>query len=92
VVGTNLPYGAVQNFGGKVDSVVIDQDVRTRLWAWLKDQSKELKRGLGWLLNRKLKGRKLQQTVPARRFVGVTAETRATVKRAIDREIFEVGL
>lgn len=92
VVGTNLPYGSVHNFGGPVESVEITKDIRSRLWAWLRQQTRELKRSLGWLLNRKLVGTKLKGTVPQRQFVGVTPQTRIAIRKAIGREVFEVRL
>jgi len=89
-VGTNLDYAAVHQTGGETESEPITGAVRRGLWRWLKKESTELKRRLGWLLNKKFRDERLTQTVPARPFIGVTPETRAAVKKAVGVEIMEV--
>lgn len=88
-VGTNLDYAAAHHLGGKVQSKPITTEVQTRLWSWLRGQSRELKRRLGFLLNKKYRGQRLQGTVPARPFVGITLKTREMVRQLIGVEIME---
>lgn len=89
-VGTNLPYASVHQFGGAVESAPITAELQKALWSWLKRQSLQLKRRLGFLLNKKFTGTKLVGEVPARRFVGITRQTREYVRRAVGVEIMEV--
>jgi phage gpG-like protein len=88
-VGTDLPYASVHQFGGETTSSAITPQIRRRLWEWLKDQSRTLRRQLGWLLNNKFKGQTLTAKVPARPFVGITGKTEKTVRRVIGVEIME---
>lgn len=46
---------------------------------------------LGWLLNRNLRGTRLEATVPARPFVGITDTTRRNIGRAIGVTLTEAG-
>lgn len=89
-VGTNLPYAQVHQTGGKTKSEPITGDVRQRLWRWLRTQSLELKRRLGWILNKKFKGKHIEGTVPKRQFIGITSQTRKTIRKAIGVYIMEV--
>ena len=88
-VGSNLPYAAVQHRGGKTQSVPLTQEVRARFWKWLRRQPRERRDRYGWVLNPKFAGKRLTQTVPARPIVGVTAETRETVRKVVNVKIFE---
>lgn len=88
-VGSNLPYAGVHNFGGEVESKPITASVRSALWRWLKKQDRQMRRRLGWLLNKKFTGETLVSDVPARRFVGVTSRTQDYVQRAVGAEIME---
>lgn len=90
IVGTQLKYASAHQYGGKIESEKLTPPVRKALWAWLKRQSKDLKQKLGWLLNKKLKGKSLKGTVQARPFIGVTAATRRTVKKLVGVTIMEV--
>jgi len=89
-VGSNLDYAEVMHRGGKIQSVMIDGRVRSELWRWLRRQPRAIKRQLGWLLNQRFKGKKLEHEVPARPFVGVTDRTIAAVKATIGVAIMEV--
>jgi phage gpG-like protein len=89
-VGTVLPYAAVHQTGGKVESKPLTSKVRRPLWLWLKKQSPELKQQIGWVLNKKFKGKKIEATVPARPFVGVTVKTIKKVKKLVGVLIMEV--
>lgn len=89
-VGSNLPYASVHQTGGEVESKPITQTVRTNLWAWLKKQSKDLKRRIGWVLNPKFKDKTIKGEVPARPFVGITKQTREFVREAVGVSIMEV--
>ncbi len=88
-VGTRLPYAQVHQFGGETESEPITGKVRRGLWRWLKSQPLEIKRRLGWVLNRKFRGEKLKQTVPARPFLGITDNARKGVRKIIGLEIVE---
>lgn len=90
-VGTNVDYAAVHQKGGTSLSPTITDDIRHRLWAWLRTQPKERKKQLGWLLNRKFRGLQLQRKVPARPFLGVTEQTRRYVRQTLNAELLEVG-
>ena len=75
-VGTNLDYAAVHQEGGITKSAKITPDVRKALWAWLKKKrDKNLRKQLGWLLNKKFINKQLEGRVPKRPFVGITKET-----------------
>jgi phage gpG-like protein len=89
--GTNVEYAEVHQTGGKVESVPIDVQVRTALWAWLKRKPKALRKQLGWLLNKKFRDKRLQSTVPARPFVGVTSDTVRAVEQVVGVTILEAG-
>lgn len=82
-VGTVLPYAATHNFGGPVESKPITDTVRRNLWKWLKGQDFAMQRKLGWLLNSKFRNETLKGEVPARRFVGITQQTRRYVREAL---------
>lgn len=88
-VGSNLPYAAVQHHGGEVESLPINEQVRTALAAWLKGAGKQHKKALGWLLNKKFKGQKLKQKVPARPFVAITKQTLEDVREIVGVKIME---
>lgn len=89
-VGTNLDYAAVHQTGGQTESKPITGTVRSNLWRWLKGQGTELKRRLGWLLNKKFRDETLTQRVPARPFLGITPETRKAISKIVGVQIMEV--
>ena len=89
-VGTNLDYAAVHQTGGKVFSKTITGKVRQLLWRWLKKQDAAVKKQVGFVLNKKFKGKKIEATVPARPFVGVTKKTIKTVEKLVGVHIMEV--
>lgn len=88
-VGTALGYASVHQTGGDVESEPITDDVRALLLDWLRGPGKRYRRELGWLLNRKFRGVRLEGTVPQRKFVGITKRTRDHVRRAVQAEIAE---
>ncbi len=88
-VGSKLPYASIHQFGGQTTSAPITGEVRRKLWTWLQKQGKDIRRQLGWLLNSKFKGETLSTTVPARPFVGITDQTRKTIRRVIGVELVE---
>lgn len=88
-VGTSLDYAAVHQRGGETESVPITGKVRRALWKWLKKQPLELKRRLGWVLNKKFRDEKLKQNVPARPFLGISDRSRKGIKKVIGVEIVE---
>ena len=89
-VGTNLDYAAVHQTGGETESKPLTETVQKKLSRWLKRQSTELQRRLGWLTDEERRGDTLTQTVPARPFIGITDDTRKKVKKAVGVEIMEV--
>lgn len=89
-VGSNLPYAAVHQKGGPIESMPINDQVREALWKWLKGKGKSYQRDLGWLLNKKFKDETLKGEVEARPFVGITKQLREDVKEVIGAEIMEV--
>ena len=89
-VGTNLPYAKVHQEGGAVKSEKITKGVQEALWKWLKKKDKTLKRRLGFLLNKKFRGKFLEGEVPKRPFVGITKQTRADVLEVVGLRILEV--
>ena len=90
-VGTNLEYAAVHQTGGETESKPLTESVQKKIARWLKKQSTELQDRLGWLTDEERRGDTLTQTVPARPFIGITPETRKTIKKAIGVKIMEVG-
>ena len=89
-IGSKQRYASTHQFGGKIESVKITDDVRTGLMKWLNGQGKKYRSRLGWLLNRKFKGKKLEGEVPARPFVGITDTTRKNVADAVQVTLAEV--
>lgn len=89
-IGSNLPYASVHHTGGEVESMPITSKVRVHLWAWLKTQGKDLKRRLGWVLNKKFRDKTLKMDVPKRPIVAVTKTLKADTKEVIGVAIFEV--
>lgn len=89
-VGSNLDYASTHQFGGPIESDTISSDVRTGLWKWLKKQNAELKSQLGWMLNKKFKGEKLEGEVPARPFVAITPQTIEDIREVVGVELMEV--
>ena len=89
-VGTNLDYAGVQQYGGEVESETVSGGVQRALWKWLKPKDKGLKARLGWLLNRKFRGKTIKGEVPARPFVGITKNTREDVREVVGAEIMEI--
>lgn len=91
-VGSNLPYAADHQVGGKVQSKPLNEQVRAGLNAFLKTRTgKKWRPQLGWLLNKKFAGKSIEQTVPARPFVGITDQTIADVQEAVSVKIMEAG-
>jgi phage gpG-like protein len=88
-VGTNLHYAQVHQTGGPVESEKITQDIQKRLWDWLQKDGKRRRKDLGWLLNRKFRGKRLTTEVPARPFVGITDSARKGIRKTIGVEIME---
>lgn len=88
-VGSNLPYAGAHHTGGEVESQPITQKVRAALWKWLRNKGPELKRRLGWLLNKKFIDQRLTMEVPKRPLVGITRQTRAYVREAVGVKIME---
>jgi phage gpG-like protein len=89
-VGTNLPYAAVLNFGGKIESVPITAGLQTALGKWLKKQSDKLRDRLGFLMNPDFEGETLKGEVEPRRFIGITKQTIEDVREVVRVEIMEV--
>ena len=90
-VGSNLSYAAVQHHGGPVESKTITETIQLALGNWLlKVEDDAIFKKLGFLLNKKWRGKKLEGKVPARPFVGITKQTIADVKEAVGVKIFEV--
>ncbi len=88
-VGTTVEYAAVHQFGGVSKSARMTSPVRQALWKWLRTQSTEIKRRVGWVLNRKYRDEQIEQRVPPRPFLGITDTTRAAVRKIIGVEIME---
>jgi len=90
-VGTNLPYASVHQFGGTTESVQITETIQEKLKKWLKGSGKKWESFFrkytlpSWL------GKKDEQTVPARPFIGVNEQTREDIEEAIGIHIYEVG-
>lgn len=89
-VGSNLPYAGTMHAGGSTTSETITKAVQEAIHRWLKNSGSRWKTRLGWLLNKKFTGAKLEGKVPARPFVGVTRQTIADVKEVVGVKIFEV--
>lgn len=90
VIGTTVDYAAVHQFGGRIESETISATVQQKLGRWLRGQGAQFRNRLAFLLSPSLLGKKLQGTVEARPFLGLTDRTIAQAHRAIGVEIFEV--
>ena len=90
-VGTNLPYAAVHQHGGQVESKPINDQVRQSLNEWLRGKGRPYRKRLGWLLNKKFAGKTLKGEVEARPFVGITKQTIEDVHEAVHVQIMEAG-
>lgn len=88
-VGSNLPYAAVHQYGGDVESERITKDMQSSIAKWLKGKGKKYKKMLGWLLNKKFTDQKLRGKVRARRFVGITKQTKTDIADMIGVTIRE---
>lgn len=88
-VGTALPYGSVQNFGGVTKSERITKVMQTKISKWLSKQSKSIKAALSFLLGKKLTGKSVEQKVRARRFIGLTAKTKSALIKIVGVSISE---
>ncbi len=88
-VGSNVKYAAVHQTGGPTESEKLTPTVRKALWRWLRQQGLEMRRRLGWLLNKKFAGQTIKGEVPARPFVGITRQTIKDVRAVIGVEISE---
>lgn len=88
-VGTTVEYAPLHQFGGTAKSARMTSPVRTALWKWLQTQSTDIKRRVGWVLNKKYRNEQVTQQVPARPFLGLTDTTRAAVRKILGVEIME---
>lgn len=88
-VGTVLPYAAVHQHGGAVESRPINETVRSVLNEFLKGNGKKWRKQLGWLLNKKFAGKTIKGKVPARPFVGITKQTIDDVQEVVRVKILE---
>lgn len=88
-IGSNLSYAAKHQAGGETESETITKKVRRLLWLWLRNRGVELRRRLGWLLNRKFLDQRIKGEVPQRRFVGITRTLRRDAVRVVGVEIME---
>lgn len=88
-VGSNQPYAALMHHGGTSKSVVLSDRVRAALWAWLKKGGRKYRKELGWVLNRKFRGKQLTAEIPPRPFVGLTRQTIADVHEIVGVTIRE---
>lgn len=75
VVGSNLPYAGVHQYGGETESEVITDAVQAALSKWLKSSGKAHKSKLGFLLSKKMRDQTIKAKLPARPFIGVTDQT-----------------
>jgi phage gpG-like protein len=89
-IGSNQPYAPLHQKGGTTQSVKVTDTVAARLWGWLQKQGPELRKQLGWVLNKKFRGKRIRGQVPARPFVGITRQLRKDVKSVVGVAIFEV--
>jgi len=87
-IGSNLDYSGVLNFGGTSESVPITDAVAARLYRWIKTKPKDVKRELGWLFNRKFRGKTLKTEIPARKFVGFSQQTVKDIDSIVAPNLF----
>jgi len=88
-VGSNLPYAGKHHRGTETESKKITPKVQELLWAWLKTKGTDLKRKLGWLLNKKFTNTTLKMDLPERPIVGITKQTIKDVQEAVGVKIME---
>lgn len=91
-VGSAKPYSKIQNEGGPIESLPINDRVRANLAAWLKKKrrNKDIQKQFGWLLNKKFRDKTLKSTAPKRQFLGLTKRTIEDIKDIVGVEVFEV--
>lgn len=83
-VGTKVKYAQAHQKGGATRSETVTKSVQKQLWAWLqKKANKKWQPNLGWLLNRKLSGKKIDGRVPARPFLGLTKAMKKLIPQVI---------
>ena len=90
-IGTNVEYAAVHQTGGETESKPITAKVQAAIAAWLKSQPESLKDRLGWLTSPEATDQTLTMRVPARPFIGLTANTRKAIRKTLGVKVFEVG-
>ena len=88
--GTKVPYASLHQFGLKSKSKPINERVRKNLNAWLKRQDKEMRNQLGWLLNKKFKGKQLEIKLPKRPFVGLYPSLEREIVNTVEVNIKEI--
>jgi phage gpG-like protein len=88
-VGSNLPYAGTMHHGGKTESARITDAVAELLADWLRQDGAPWRKALGWILNRKFRGKTLKGRVPARPFVGITEQTIEDVREVVAVKIME---
>lgn len=88
-VGSNLPYAGRMHHGGTTESARITDAVADLLADWLRDEGAPYRKALGWILNRKFRGRTIKGRIRARPFVGITAQTIQDVHEVVAVKIME---
>lgn len=88
-VGSNLPYAGTMHHGGPTESARITDAVADLLADWLRQEGAPWRKALGWILNRKFRGRTLKGQVRPRPFVGITEQTIQDVHEVVAVKIME---
>lgn len=88
-VGTVLPYAAVHQRGGPVQSATITSGVQKALARWLKGKPSNVVKRLRPLTNPQYTGKRLNGEVPARPFIGLTPDNRRDIREAVGIRIVE---
>lgn len=89
IVGSNLPYAAAHQHGGRVESEQITKEVQTKIADYLKNDGKQWEHALAFLLLPQMLGERLSMKVPRRPFLGITKQTIEDVREIVGVEIFE---
>jgi len=79
-VSANKDYADVHQVGGETESEVITKNLRRLLYMWLKRRGKDYKDNLGWILNEKFIGERIEGEVWARPYIGMTKKAMEDIK------------
>jgi phage gpG-like protein len=74
----------VHQKGGSTKSEIVSKSMQEALAAWLRKKANiKNQKSLGWLLNRKFTGKRIEGKVPARPFLGFTRAMKKIIPQVV---------